>query len=203
MLVRYSGSVGAAAAVTAALIYWMQLMIATGEVDITARPALDFRARLYEITAPPPPPPPEDLPAPPEPRSTPPGNPTASQDPTGPTEGLVIPSTPPAQPRPGFGLERGDSDWSGDGDLMVLARIQAVYPHLARTRGLEGHVVVEFTVTEQGTVRDARIVESSDRVFDRSALAAVARFRYRPRFVDGSPVSVQGVRTEFAFRLED
>ena len=37
MLVRYSGSVGAAILMTAALIYWMQLMISAGDFTVPAR----------------------------------------------------------------------------------------------------------------------------------------------------------------------
>ncbi len=65
-----------------------------------------------------------------------------------------------------------------------------------------GYVVVEFTVTETGTVRDPKIVEARPPgVFDLAVLRAVRRWRFQPkRGKDGKPVAVRA-RQRLEFRL--
>ncbi|MEM1436278.1 MAG: energy transducer TonB [Pseudomonadota bacterium] len=90
-----------------------------------------------------------------------------------------------------------------DGDVMSLVQARPVYPESAKRRGAEGYVVVEFVVQASGGVANARVVEAHPRgVFDRAALAAVSRSRYRPRVVDGQPVTTPGLRTRLTFTLE-
>jgi tetratricopeptide (TPR) repeat protein len=61
--------------------------------------------------------------------------------------------------------------------------------------------IAEFTVDEDGKVRDARIVEGDANDNQRSAfLASIGRAIYRPRFVDGKPVPTENVRYRETFR---
>ena len=48
-----------------------------------------------------------------------------------------------------------------------------------------------------------KVHESTASVFDRPALDAVQKFKYRPRVENGVPVAVPGVRSVIAFTLED
>lgn len=83
------------------------------------------------------------------------------------------------------------------------------YPRRALSKGIEGYVVVEFTITSNGSVRDPRVVGGYDSagaptdVFDRSALNAVERFKYRPTVVDGNPVEKHGVRNRITFKIAE
>ena len=75
------------------------------------------------------------------------------------------------------------------------------FPEIAISRRLEGHVVVRYTITEEGRVRDAEVVESvPPRIFDRSALSTVRRYRFEPVTENGEPVEVTGVRRRISFR---
>ncbi len=107
-------------------------------------------------------------------------------------------TTPPVSHEPVLGRE----PVFGDGEYTPIVRVAPNYPRRAEQRGLEGYVTLEFTVTRQGTVRDARVVESSNSVFDSAAVEAVMRFRYRPRVIDGEPVDVPGVQFRMTFQLE-
>ncbi|MCX8004606.1 MAG: TonB family protein [Burkholderiaceae bacterium] len=51
------------------------------------------------------------------------------------------------------------------------------YPREALLDGIEGEVLIEFTVTAGGQVRDPVIKSSSHRVFNRISLAAVGRLQ--------------------------
>ncbi|WP_237057222.1 energy transducer TonB [Microbulbifer sediminum] len=83
------------------------------------------------------------------------------------------------------------------------------YPPVALRRGMEGYVVVEFTISETGSVVEPRVVAGYDsagqetRVFDRAALSAVSRFKYQPQMDDGVPVRRYGVRNRISFRLAE
>lgn len=89
-----------------------------------------------------------------------------------------------------------------DGDMLPIVKVAPIYPNRAATRGIEGFVLLEFTVDERGAVLDPRVVESSPSgVFDRSALNAVVRFKYKPRVVNGTAVRVQGVLHRLTFEL--
>lgn len=208
MFGRYAAAGATGALITFSLVSWMQAMIAGGEIDVepaAARPVF-LAARIAEA---PPPKPPRTPPKPPDPIEAPPSLTVPSQlvesvVPAGPARSTL--TFPPGRHFidgvPGTG-PAGPSVHSGNGDYLARAQVRPIYPHIAEVRGIEGHVVVEFTISRQGTVRDARIVESSDAVFHKAALQAVARFRYEPRIVNEIPVEVMGVMTRFSFTLNE
>jgi protein TonB len=75
-----------------------------------------------------------------------------------------------------------------DRDMVPLVRIEPNYPPQAQQRGLEGWVHVRFTVTGAGTVKNVKIVKSSDQAFETSALRAVEQWKYQPQMDAGKPV---------------
>jgi protein TonB len=83
-------------------------------------------------------------------------------------------------------------------DLTVVKQVSPTYPRLAARRSLEGWVEVEFTVTERGEVRDAKVRRSSSELFDKSALAAINRWEFAPLMENGRPVPIR-VALRFAF----
>jgi len=101
---------------------------------------------------------------------------------------------------PGFGIAAG----SADGDYLPIVKVAPVYPQRAIERGIEGYVIVEFTVTKTGAVRDPRVVEyDPSTIFNKAALAAALKFKYKPRIVNGEPIEVHGVLNKITFLLED
>ena len=76
-------------------------------------------------------------------------------------------------------------------ELTPLVRIPPEYPASALMRGIQGQVVLRFTVTETGAVADPEVLRSDPPgIFDRAAIRAVLRWKYQPQFVDGKPASV-------------
>ena len=67
---------------------------------------------------------------------------------------------------------------------------------------MQGWVEVEFTVTEEGDVRDAKARNSSASIFEGTAISAINRWRFSPVVEDGRPVPVRGV-VKFTFRDEN
>jgi protein TonB len=75
------------------------------------------------------------------------------------------------------------------------------FPSKALSQHLSGAVTVEYTVDTNGETRDVRVIEATPPgVFDRSATAAVKRWRYEPVVANGTPVEVP-VRTSIRFEL--
>ena len=90
-----------------------------------------------------------------------------------------------------------------DRDTMPLVRINPDYPPRAANRGIEGWVLIEFTITAAGTVRDARVVDASPKgYFEEAALKAIGRWRYNPKVQEGVAVERIGVRVRLSFNLE-
>jgi len=90
-----------------------------------------------------------------------------------------------------------------DRDVIPLVRIAPDYPPRALSRGLEGWVQVQFTITPTGTVKDPVVVNAEPKgIFDDAALKSIARWRYNPRVEGGVAVERVGVQTIIRFQLE-
>ncbi|MFY9223693.1 MAG: energy transducer TonB [Blastocatellia bacterium] len=74
------------------------------------------------------------------------------------------------------------------------------YPALAKTAEVEGDVVVEITVDEEGSVTVARVI-SGHPLLQASSIAAAKQWTFNPTSIDGNPVKVSGVLT-FRFALD-
>ena len=92
---------------------------------------------------------------------------------------------------------------SSDGEYLPIVKIAPQYPRSAAQHGIEGYVVLEFTVTTLGTVKDVKVIESEPaRIFDSAAIAAAKKFKYKPKVVNGKPIEVTGVRNIIRFEME-
>ncbi len=93
-----------------------------------------------------------------------------------------------------------------DGDYLPLVRVQPQYPRRAQQRGIEGYVIVELTVNEDGTVPPDSIIvieEDPKGYFGRAAKKAAEKFKYKPKVVNGTPQKVTGVTYKFTFELAE
>ena len=109
------------------------------------------------------------------------------------------------------GIDAGVSLGSGmgaglataDSDVAPLVRVLPVYPARAQERGIEGYVVVEFTIAADGTVKDPIVLASEpSKIFDRAALRAIRKWKYKPKVEDGVAVERPGVQVRMPFELE-
>ncbi len=89
--------------------------------------------------------------------------------------------------------------WS-DQEPTALYQNKPDYPKDAK--GRDGYALIEFTIDAAGFVHDPKVVatEGSD-AFAEPGLAAIATWRYAPRFVDGKPVDTTGIRAKVEFTL--
>lgn len=67
--------------------------------------------------------------------------------------------------------------------------VNPVYPSIAQAARVEGIVILEMTIGEDGTVRDARILRSVP-LLDQAALDAVRQWEFTPTLLNGQPASI-------------
>jgi protein TonB len=92
------------------------------------------------------------------------------------------------------GWQAGDN--MGDGDIIPIVRIEPSYPRDAALKGIEGYVKVMLTILPDGSVGEARVIEANPpRIFNREAIRAVLRWKFKPRIVDGQAVSREAEQT--------
>jgi protein TonB len=91
---------------------------------------------------------------------------------------------------------------ASDGEYLPIVKVAPQYPARASSRGIEGYVLLEYTVTKQGTVVNPVVIEAQpDKIFNRAAINSALRYKYKPRVVDGVPQEVHGVKTRITFQL--
>lgn len=72
----------------------------------------------------------------------------------------------------------------------LIRRVSPTYPAQALLLRLQGKVILEATIFEDGTVHDLKVVQGHP-VLAQSAVEAVRRWRYKPYELDGQPVKTQ------------
>ena len=116
---------------------------------------------------------------------------------------------------PEINFNQGSGSLFRDGDYIPLFKVQPVYPRRAQERGIEGYVIVAFTITESGTIEDPYIIEGKCRsnnnrdgdyndctMFNSATMRAALKLKYKPTVRDGKTVAVEDVPHKYTFELE-
>ena len=86
-------------------------------------------------------------------------------------------------------------------EFIPLYQVLPQYPSSALRDGVEGSVLVEFTVSAKGKVTDPKIIETTYEGFSEAALEAIKQWHYAPRIIDGEPVDTPGIKNLINFVL--
>jgi protein TonB len=201
-LSRYGLAIVLSVSVTFVLLWGMQMLITGGKGALTEPPrgnVLDFMRLKKEETVqkkerkPQKPPKPQTPPPPMQQPQMAQSNPNAD----------AVSTSFSADIAADTGLAGGLSLDSGDGDYLPIVKVAPIYPRRAQSRGIEGYVIVEFTVTKNGSVRDPIVVEAQPAdIFNRAAIDAALKFKYKPRVVDGEATEVAGVQNKISFEID-
>ena len=109
--------------------------------------------------------------------------------------GDPFPPPPPPPPAPKQPLPVG-------GVIRAPQKIKDVaprYPALAQSAGVEGMVILQAVIGEEGSVLDVRVLKGKP-LLDQAAADAVRQWRFTPTLLNGQPVPVVMTVTE-AFTL--
>lgn len=151
-------------------------------------------------------------------KRTPPPEPEPPKKPPPPPKMTVENPDRPAQqmpniemPRISLGLTSGSGPYLGkwsagdptaEGDIIPIVRIEPQFPREALLKGIEGWVEIEFTIEPDGSVSNPRVVDANPpRIFNRNAIRAIFKWKFKPRIVDGKPVARQA-RQRMDFTLD-
>ena len=91
---------------------------------------------------------------------------------------------------------------AGEGDYLPIVKVAPIYPNRALSRGIEGYCIIEFVVTRNGTTANGKVIECTSSLFANASLKAAAKFKYKARVINGTPIDVPGVQHKITFELE-
>lgn len=99
-------------------------------------------------------------------------------------------SNPPAPPAAAADASQPAEDLfvAFDEPPVLDKWIEPIYPEYAKQHNIEGKVQLRITVSASGGVEDARVLETTDRMFNEPALRAAREWRFRPARKDGKKV---------------
>jgi protein TonB len=227
---RLLALLGASIAIHVALLGWMSLSPAPAPaasrttemviVEVTrppparveptpppAPPKPDRPVAIHRLRAPPPPndvPPPQVTPSEPPPvvigltlRST-----TTSGSVAVPVGNTLAGKAPDRAVAPGEVPPPSVSPlYEVDSQPHVIGEVKIPYPEEARSRGLEGTVVLSVLVDETGKVRSVKVLSGPGGGLDHAAARAVERFRFAPATRKGQAVATE-IRYSYTFLLD-
>jgi len=110
-----------------------------------------------------------------------------------PTMTMAVAQDPPQVYAPGNGVSVP----------VVVTKVNPDYTSDAKRAHIEGIVLLESVVLQDGTVGQVSVIRSLDSTFglDQQAVAAMKRWRFQPGTKDGKPVAVR-VQIEMNFTLK-
>ena len=86
---------------------------------------------------------------------------------------------------------------------MALVPLSPRYPDRAAQLGLCGDVVIRYDIGADGVPLNIAIVESSNRLFNKSAISAIERARFKPDSSSGKPIALLNKHEKITYRLDD
>ena len=178
-----------AAIITVFLFLVMQALVSSNEFDLgeeTASINISFLRQLQDTET--------------QTAKKKPNRPEQEQEPDPPE--MDIPETPRPEmssesvSTPDFGGPQfGAFSASTDADVLPIVKVPPQYPRRATQRGIEGWVLVEFTITETGAVINPVVIDADPPgIFNRSAMRTIVKWKYKPRIVGGKAVPRAGVQ---------
>lgn len=102
---------------------------------------------------------------------------------------------PETEPLPQFGGPVSH----GAVPATIVERINPIYPWQARSHGIAGDVILNATISQNGSIRKVTVVSGHVSLTD-AAVAAVRQWRFSPAMLNGKPVEVQQ-RITISFKL--
>ena len=83
---------------------------------------------------------------------------------------------------------------------QILKKYEPVYPEMAKKAGIEGQVFIQALIDETGHVTEAKVLRSTNPVFEAPAMEAARKFLFKPGYQRDKPVKVLVV-IPFTFKL--
>jgi protein TonB len=103
---------------------------------------------------------------------------------------------PPKPPTPRIPIRPGGNVQ----ESKLILKVAPIYPELARRARVEGLVILEAMIDEEGNVADLKVLQGHP-LLNEAAIQAVKQWKYSPTVLNGEPVPVLATVTVI-FRLQ-
>jgi len=91
-----------------------------------------------------------------------------------------------------------------DGGILPVVTVAPTYPRRMAARGIEGWMLLEFSVDQLGRVQNPQVIDAQPTGgFSNAGIDAVLRYKYKPKVFDGKATWVHGVQTRMVFQLDN
>ncbi|MBX2813605.1 MAG: energy transducer TonB [Myxococcales bacterium] len=88
-------------------------------------------------------------------------------------------------------------------EAVPIVRIEPIYPRRAADQFIEGWVQLKFDITPTGATANVKVVAAQPkRIFDRAAVQAVSKWKYKPKVVEGQAMVQRGLLVRLDFKLD-
>lgn len=91
-----------------------------------------------------------------------------------------------------------------EGEPVPYIRPAPIYPSRPLSKGTEGFVDLQFAITAAGATDAITVTYGQpEGTFDRAAIRAVQKWKYKPQISGGQAIRKEGVRTRVSFKISD
>ncbi|MFL3652801.1 MAG: energy transducer TonB [Pseudoalteromonas sp.] len=197
--IKTSTAVIGGAVMTFAAFAFMQYLI-SGEQRAPIKPGGDIIVEIFQA--------PEDkqttiikrIPPPPMPKVPPKAPPRVSPS----ADPIMAINTAPPLIMDSFGDDINSTINRPTGDATPIVRINPKYPTTAARDGIEGWVQLSFNISPTGEVINPVVINAEPkRTFDREAIRAIKRWKYRPKVIEGVAQLQTGQTVQLDFKLDN
>ncbi len=92
----------------------------------------------------------------------------------------------------------------GGGGIVAYLKPAPIYPSRAITKGIEGYVDLAFDIVASGSTAQIRVIDAQpEGVFERAAVTALKKWKYKVPVIDGVPQGQVDMMTRMTFTLEN
>lgn len=84
----------------------------------------------------------------------------------------------------------------------VVSMKNPTYPSYAAKNGIEGFARLVFDILPNGSPSNIEVIQSEpEGIFDKAAIDALSKWKFKPKFENGKPVTQFGQLTQLDFKL--
>ena len=96
------------------------------------------------------------------------------------------------------------ADTKHSNEASPIVRIEPKYPVKAAQQNIEGSVLLQFDITDNGSTDNIKIVKAvPEQLFDQAAISALQKWRYKPRIVGGQAQPQANLLVQLDFRMDE
>lgn len=95
-------------------------------------------------------------------------------------------------------------EYNSGGGIVAYLKVAPMYPSRPLSRGIEGFVDLSFDITPAGSTTNIRVIAADPQgVFEKSAITALKKWKYKVPVEDGIATGQQDMMTRISFTIDE